>query len=368
MKKYQNVIRELQNFIDKKNICGAYVKVRENGELVLDEGLGVQDPAANEQKAVTEDTVYRLASMTKPITSAAVMLLWEEGKLSLDDPVKNYLPGYTGDGRDDIRIIHLLNHSCGLGMIGFPGMVRALVLTEREDRLSDRVNRWAALTPDFPAGSATGYSPNVGFDILGRIVEIVSGQEFDQFLKERIFQPLGMKDTGFLLNDEQKSRLAVLLHDENYIPEVPVPADFGEKMNDSVDASINGYFSGAAGLFGTAADYEKFALMLLNEGRYQDVQLLRPETVRLMRTPSNDLQAKPDILWGIGMQVFGNPQKTGYKVNAGSFGWSGAYGTHFYVDPEGQRTVLLMLNADGLGGSESYISRAVEKAVFEENQ
>ena len=358
-------MNQLQAFIDRGNICGAYVKLREHGELVLDQGVGVQDPGKDNPEPVTEDTVFRLASMTKPITATAVMLLYEYGKLSLDDSLTKYLPEYTGSGREDIRILHLLNHSCGLGMIGFPGMIQSLELTKKQDRLADRVTRWKDLLPDFPAGTGTGYSPNVGFDILGRIVEIVSGMEFDQFLKKRIFRPLGMIDTTFLPDAEQASRQSILFHDKNHLPDVPIPADFGEKMNYAMDASICGYYSGGAGLFGTAADYDKLLQMFLNEGTCNGVRLLRPETIHLMRTPSNDLQAKPDVRWGLGMQVFGDPQKTGLSVNPGSYGWSGAYGTHFYVDPVGERTLLLMLNADGLGGSESYVSRAVENAVYE---
>ena len=256
-----------------------------------------------------------------------------------------------------------MNHSCGLGMVMHPGMIQAIMLSDvLHDKLADRVARWKDLVPDFPAGTATGYSPSVGFEILGRILEVISGMELDAYLRKTVFEPLQMTDTSFILNDEQKSRLSVLHHD----PEaqvMPLPGNF--KLEDYVDAEYAGYFSGGAGLYGTAADYSRFARMLANDGELDGVRVLKPETVALMRTPSDDLLTRPGVKWGLGVQVFGKPEVTGYFVHEGSFTWSGAYGTHFIIDPAVNRSFVLMLNSDNLGGSESYISRMIEKAIYE---
>lgn len=249
-------------------------------------------------------------------------------------------------------------------MLMHPGMIQAMMLSDvQNDKLQDRVTRWKELTPDFPAGTATGYSPNVGFEILGRIIEVVSGLSLDEFFRTRIFDPLQISDICFTLNDEQASRRSIIFHDEP-VPEVPVPGDFGD-MESYVDAAIAGYFSGGAGLFGTAASYNRLVRMLENGGELDGVRILKSETVQKIHTPSNDLYARPGVKWGLGVQVFGKQEETGFYVLEGSYSWSGAYGTHFFIDPKAKRSFVLMINSDSLGGSESYVSRAVEKAIFE---
>ncbi len=359
MKNYDGVKELLQAYVDNNEIAGASIIIQEGDETVLKAGVGWADE--EKQKPVNEHTIYRLASMTKPVTAVAVMILSDEGRLKIEDPISKYLPEYAGTEKEDIQIVHLLNHSCGLGMVMHPGMIQAMMLSEPEhDRLEDRVRRWAKkLAPDFPAGTATGYSPSTGFDIAGRIVEVVSGMELDAFFRKRIFEPLGITDIAFTLNEEQKSRRGCVFHDGNSSPMNP------DKLEVYVDASLAGYFSGSAGLFGTAENYNRIVQMLAHDGCYHGVQLLKKETAQQMHTPCNDLFADPGIRWGLGMQVFGSPQETGYYVNEGSYSWSGAYGTHFIIDPKADRTFVLMLNSDNLGGSQSYISRAVEKAIWE---
>lgn len=175
------------------------------------------------------------------------LILEEQGRLDFDAPIARYLPEYAGTDKEAVRVVHLLNHTCGLGMLGHPGMVKALMLSDvLRDKLADRVSRWKDLPLDFPAGTQTGYSPSVGFEILGRILEVQSGMELDAFLRKVIFEPLRMTDTAFILNEEQRSRLAVLHHDPE-APVVPTPGDY--QMEDYADAGFAGYFSGAAGLY-----------------------------------------------------------------------------------------------------------------------
>ena len=154
-----------------------------------------------------------------------------------------------------------------------------------------------------------------------------------------------------------------ILHHDPDAPAVPVPGDY--KMEDYADASIAGYFSGAAGLYGTAADYNRFARMLANGGELEGIRILKEETVRLMSTASNELYMKPGVRWGLGVQVYESPEVTGACIPEGGYSWSGAYGTHFFVWPANDLSFVLMLNCDNLGGSESYISRMIEKAIYE---
>ena len=248
-------------------------------------------------------------------------------------------------------------------MLMHPGMIQGIMLSDvKNDKLADRVTRWKDLVPDFTPGTATGYSPSVGFEILGRIIEVISGMELDAYLCQTIFEPLKMADTAFILNDEQKNRKSILHHDPE-APVVPIPGDY--KMGDYIDASIGGYFSGAAGLYGTAADYNRFVRMLANGGELDGVRILKEETVRLMSTASNELYMKPGVRWGLGVQVYESPEITGACIPEGGYSWSGAYGTHFFVWPENNLSFVLMLNCDNLGGSESYISRMIEKAIYE---
>lgn len=360
MRNYENVKKVLHDFVTNNEIAGASIIIQEGDEVVLKESVGWQDD--EKEIPVNEHTIFRLASMTKPVTAAAVMILSDEGKLHIEDPVSKYLPEYAD--KENIQIIHLLNHSCGLGMLMYPGMMQAMTLSDPEhDRLADRVRRWSGLIPDFPAGTATTYSPAVGFDIAGRIVEVVSGMELDEFFRKKIFEPLGIKDITFLLNEEQKTRKSIVFHDKK-TDENPSLSD-PRSLEPFSDASLAGYFCGAAGLFGTAEDYNKIVQMYAHDGCYNGVQLLKKETVQRMRTASNDLPAGPGIKWGLGVQVFGSREETGYYVSEGSYTWSGAFGTHFFIDPKENRTFVLMLNSDNLGGSASYVSRAVEKAIWE---
>ena len=366
MKNYNRIIGILQEIIDQGHIAGAYIKIRDHGTLVLDTGVGVYDPEGKDHipAMVSGNTVFRLASMTKPVTVIAAMMLVEQGKIALTDSVARYLPSYDRGVKKMITIRSLLDHSCGIGMLGFPGMVQSLDLTEKNDKLKDRVERWSALVPDFRAGTDTGYSPNVGFDILGRIVEIVSGLDYNQYLKENIFEPLGMKDTVFIRNKDQKKRSCASFHDVSVVLNVPLPKHYGEKIGWS-DAEIAGYYSGASGLWGTADDYENIAQLFLNRGEYKGVRLLEPGTVDLIRTPSNDMQPKLDVYWGLGMQIFGDPLKSGIYVNPGSYGWTGAYGTHFFVDPEEERTVVLMFTPMDMEGQSRIYPEPLKKLLDE---
>jgi len=370
MSKYQSAVDILQGLVDEQKILGAHLMVNEGTEIVLSESVGWRDEERS--KPVTKDTVFQLASMTKPVTTIAALQLVERGLIDLAAPIGTYLPEYADGDKADVRIRHLLNHSCGLGMLMHQGMVQAMMLSDvHNDKLADRVSRWSALVPDFAPGTAMGYSPNVGFDILGHIIELVSGETLDAYFDGHVFAPLGIRDMGFVLSEEQKARKSALYHDPTE-PPVVTPGDFGD-LDDYIDASLSGYLSGAAGLFGTADSYNRIVRTLANQGELDGARILDDQSVRLMGTPSDYLPMSPESLtipgvtWGLGVKVFGEPEVTGYAVPAGSYCWSGAYGTHFFVEPAINQSFTLMLNSDNLGGSESYVSRMVERALFDAN-
>ena len=367
MKAYAGITTRFEQYLANEEIAGAGILVYEAGETVYRHFLGFADGAKT--IPVDENTQYWLASMTKPIAAAAFMKLVEQGEASLEDPVCRFLPSFSQEGKERVTTKMLLNHSCGLGMVGYPGMLTAMALCQETDDLKTRVERFARELPlDFEPGTRTLYSPTADFDILGRIMEVITKESLATYLQEAILGPLHMTKTTFLPDsapsDQGGSVIAEPFLNRHIEGEVPaLPAGILSLL-DPVDARINGYFSAAAGLFGTALDYLQIAKMFVQEGQVDGIRILKPETVRLMRTPSNDLHPAPGITWGLGMQVFGEPADTGRKRAAGSYGWSGAIGTHFYVEPALERAVVLTTRIDNCGGSESYVSRGLEEEVF----
>jgi CubicO group peptidase (beta-lactamase class C family) len=347
----------MEQYVENKEIAGAALLIRRAGEIIVQACFGYADLA--KQEPVTERSVFRLASMTKPIAAAAIMLLADQGRLHLDDALAEFLPDFAD--KPGVTVRHLLNHSSGLAQDP-EGIERANGYMDPADRLADRVRKWAKLPLDFEPGTRTGYSPLVGFDLLGRIVEVVSGEELQTFFQKRLFEPLGIRDLTYLLTPEQQSRLVRLYEaGEGTLTDVTDT----EPLWSAVDAMKNGYFSGGAGLYGTLEDYDKFVQMLAGDGLFQGVRLLKPETVRLMRTPSSELLLSPGLSWGLGMIVYLDPAQNGLPMSAGSYGWSGAFGTHFFIDVAKQLHVTLMINRSNIGGAGSYISREVEKLTYE---
>lgn len=360
MKNTHEISNTLQRFIDSGDITGGSLIIRNKDEVLLDFSVGYADNVRT--RKVDENTIYRLASMTKPITAIAIMMLIERGLLNLNDKMTKFLPTYAKHPQcAKIVISHLLSHCSGLGQ-DMAGMFAAEDMSSLDDRLQDRVDRWADLQPDFAPGEKTGYSPCVAFDILGRIVEILSDMELNQFLSKELFEPLEIKDIGFTLNEEQKTRLSVITHHDIRLPPGMRMPNF-----DVVDASFNNYFSGSAGLYGSRKAYDSIVRLLTNEGIVEGTRLLKPATIQAMRTenPVCEWEMDKGQRWGLGMCVFGGPTISNIMVAPGSYGWSGAFGTHFFIDPSAQMSVLLMLNADHLGGAASPISRAIENAVWE---
>ena len=405
----ERIDRIMHQFIDNKEISACSLIVRKNGQEIYRGKWGFADVV--KKTPVAYDTLFRLASMTKLVTAIAVMQLVEQNHLSLDAPITDFLPGFqnqrvyakyiypNGEYVPDERfpaglnpdqllaiglslptvaaeravtIRDLLSHSSGMGQ-GLLGTNFLMNHTFTQDKLADRVKLWEQLPLDFQPGTQTGYSAIVGFDILGRIVEIVSGLDLDQYFKRFIFEPLQIKDLCFIPNENQTKRLAVMYHCEhgNYYtgPSVELIPSLTWLQNTS-DARFAGYFAGSSGLFGTVEGYDRITTMLANEGQLDGVRILKKETVALLHTEAaakhmEPLSVKaPGCAWGLGFVIFQEPEKIPAYVNPGTFGWSGHYGTHMFVDPKTKISATFMMNNYNGLGSMSPIARKLEELIF----
>lgn len=389
----------IRSALDEKFIVGASMVVRKNGVEVVHTNQGYAD--AERQIPVSDDTLFRLASMSKPVTAVAALQLIEQGKLGLDDRLGRWIPEFGNmkaakepigfdevqkyvadpdnplmakllkarldgveliDVGDKITIRDLLTHSSGLGM----GLVSQQAIEEcivPGDRLGARVKRFAATPLDFVPGTMTGYSAITGFDVLGRIIEIVSGEELDEYVRGHIARPLGTDELGFSLTDAQQGRVARLY--EHGADGTHKDVTESDQLWRQVDPG-RGYYSGSAGMIGSLMAYDRFVQMLAGNGAYGGARILRPETVAAIRAEraKHGLEFMPGVVWGLGMAVFSEFGRSGRYLGEGTFGWSGAYGTHFYIDTENDITVTLMVQSSNIGGAGSPLSMKLEEAVY----
>jgi CubicO group peptidase (beta-lactamase class C family) len=351
-------------------MVGGQGVIAHGGEVVYHSVWGQADRERG--KPMTPGTLYRIYSMTKPVTSVALLMLYEEGHFLLNDPVERYLPEFatlevmapggtsaTAPSRPP-TIRDLLRHTAGMtyGVFGNSAvdrLYRESGLLKAED-VATFTRTLATLPLQYNPGERWHYS--VAVDVQGRLVEVLSGMSLGEFLRRRIFEPLGMRDTHFRLPRDKQSRLAQL-----YSPRGASAGNDGVWVrNDATqlevaDAELSrpylegGLFeSGGAGLVSSAQDYLRFALMLLNEGELEGARLLAPATVRLMR--SDHLGGiNRDGLWGmgafgLGVGIVTDPaDKPGELLAAGSYGWGGAAGTDFWVDPENDVVGVFMVQS-----------------------
>lgn len=263
----------------------------------------------------------------------------------------------------EITIRDLLSHSSGLqqGLVGLLAMTKEI----REYKtLREHVLHYTKHCLDFEPGTGTGYSPLAGFDILGYVVSVVSGRSLAEFIEEEICVPLHMKDTTFFLSEEQKPRLVDVYKRKNnqLIKVTGTKDDMAGFMHEKEIC----FEHGCGGLFSTLDDYANFGEMLLGNGNFRGGQLLKPETVELMHTeaPMQHLEPEPGFVWGLGMKIRQDPKKANVSATEGTYGWSGAFGTHFLISPKDDLEVVFMMNRSDIGGSGSYISAKVEELVF----
>ena len=365
----ENIEKRIPDDVLSGRIGGASVLVKQEGEVVYQGCFG----RADDERELTENTIFRLASMTKPITGVAVMKQVERGLVSLDDPLDKFIPEYgemeigrpSGDGieivgraQGRIKIYHLLNHTSGVGC-GELGMALSKRLSLKEDyNIADIAKAYSALPISFEPFTAQAYSGTVAFDLLARVVEITSGMPYNEFVEQEISKPLGMADTTFTPSNEQWDRM-VLMHDFK-----DGASSFHPLQKHTFGNFPLTYFCGGAGLVSTVSDYVKFADMLLCEGTSRDgVKILSPETVRFMRTVSvPDSIMQGNQKWAVSMRVILEP--TYGRLPVGAFGWSGAYGTHFWVDPDNRVVAVYMKNSFYDGGSGALTAANFEKDVY----
>jgi CubicO group peptidase (beta-lactamase class C family) len=338
----------MKSFIDRHEIAGAVTLVATPERVVRVDTVGHADVASD--KPMTADAVFWIASMTKPVTGVAVVMLAEEGKLSLDDPASKYLPELgamkmaDGSPAKTITIRHLATHSAGLPEN-----------TGTESRsaktLQDLVAAFATKPMQFEPGSKWQYS-QTAINSLGRIVEVVSGKRFEDFLDQRIFKPLGMTDTTFYPSAEQVKRLAT-----SYATKDGQLNKTNLFIFNGMDLTSRDRVPLAnGGLFSTAGDYGKFARMLLNDGTLDGKQILKPESVKLLYTlHSGELKTgfTPGNGWGCGVCIVREPQGVSAALSPGSYGHGGAYGTQAWIDPVKKVAYVLMVQRANFPNSDA---------------
>ena len=362
----------VQQAIDDKRIAGAVTLVVRHGQVAWFDARGMADREAG--KAMPKDAIFRICSMTKPITSTAVMILYEEGKFLLSDPVSKYLPEfkdakvlvkpvvgkpYTVPATKEITIRDLLRHTSGItyqwnGDLGqaYQDANVASGLLQYDGTIGDSVKRLGPLPLLFNPGDRWEYSLSV--DVLGRLVEVVSGMPLDQFFKARILDPLGMKDTAFFLDDPKAARLAAAYtySDAKGLERFPDKPIVEGNFVYSADYPYRGpkkLFSGGAGLTSTAMDYARFCQMMLGGGKLGDVRILSRKSVELM---THDQLGKigPEQGFGLGFGVDGVKAPLAEVGSAGAFNWGGFFFTEFVVDPKEDLIVISMAQLHPTGG------------------
>jgi CubicO group peptidase (beta-lactamase class C family) len=373
----------MQRYIDAGTFAGAVTLVVRHGRIALRTAQGEMDIETH--TGMRTDAVFRIMSMTKPIVAVAVLMLVEDGKLRLTDPVGKFIPALAdldvavpnGEGlfapapsgavsapmpfrtvpaARAITIRDLLTHTSGLMSGGASTFYAAAAAVNAGETLAQVLPRLEAAPLDFQPGTHWAYSAQYGFDVLVRVVELVSGMRFDRFAEERIFAPLGMQDT-FFYRDGMAARTATLYtHVDGKLakqPDLPF---------------LNGvYLSGGGGLASTADDYLRFALMLANGGEQGGTRLLGARTVELMTSvfaPDTLPGRNPGEGYGLGVRVVSDSAARNTWLSEGSFGWSGAFNTHFFIDPGEDVVGIFMTQVAGLA-SRGQVRDDFETAVLQ---
>ncbi len=350
---------------DSGKIAGAVALVVKDGDVVYHKSFGLAD--IDSATSMQNDSIFRIASMTKAITSVAVMMLHEQGHFMLNDPVSRYIPAFSNpdvavafddDGSvtetrrasREIRIVDLLSHSSGIGyaFVNQPlqkqyktsGVIDGL--TAKDVKLADSIKLLAEQPLLFDPGERFEYGLNT--DVLGYLVEVISGRSLDVFFAEEIFTPLRMTDTYFYLPDDKADRLVTLYAE----------VDGQLRVSDGTEADIKldnprypvegakSHFSGGAGLSSTALDYARFVQMLLNEGELDGNRVLSRKSVELMRSPRLEFPWVTGTSFGLGFQVIDDLGLYGELGSKDTYSWGGAFNTTFWIDPEEQLIGIFM--------------------------
>lgn len=364
----------IQKYVDEKQFNGATAIIARDGKIIYFKAFGYSD--IQQKKVMQKDNIFRIASMTKPIISVAAMMLFEEGKFSLDDPISKFIPAFknpkvidkynpsdttysTIPAKTEITVRQLLNQTSGIGyaQIG-SGEANAIYFKNNINggigtpysTLKEMIPKLASLPLFNHPGEKFQYGLNT--DVLGYLVEVISGVPLDKFLSERIFSPLGMKDTYFFIPREKQHRLVNLYQQDSQgqlrLQDSVIKLN-GNFYRDFPKTPNGSYFSGGAGLSSTAYDYAVFGQMMINGGEYNGTRILSPHTVRMMTqnqignlamwgNPNN-----PNV-FGLGFGVYTEKSEAVVPVYAGTYDWAGMFASHFWVDPKAKIVAVFMRN------------------------
>ncbi len=394
--KFEHLNQYIADKIRNNELSCAMVAVREKGTLIYKNKWGFSN--VEKQEPVSDDSVFRVMSMTKPVTAVAIAQLFEQGKLHLDDKVSSILPCFAhpkvccdpryvyrpGMGQNDlismlaafqkddvkcvdakreITVRDLLCHCSGLEQ----GLVGLLLMQKnrfKRTSLEQAAEVYATYPLGFEPGTEASYSPLAGFDVLARILEVVSGQDAKTYFQEHLFDPLEMSHSTFARSKVNPEKLVRLYkRDNNGLVNVTNTQEDMVHFFDGVD----GYVCGSGGLYSTLGDYENFANMLRQYGLFNGKRILKKETVELLSREGSlhHLETDPGMVWGLGVKIRQDPSKYRTNSTVGSYGWSGAYGTHFFVSPKDDLDVVFFANMQDANGSGFPVSKEVERLVYE---
>lgn len=375
----------MAKYMDNQYITGAITAVARHGETVHFSAQGFMD--RENEIAMRDDAIFRMASMSKPVTGVAILMMLEEGKLRLEDPVSKFIPEFANTtvamltdpnaapSRDpdiyrtpadrEITIRDLLTHTSGLASSGISSRTVANIAPRNTSSdLATYIPTLGAVPLDFQPGTRWQYSLLAGIETLGRIVEITSGLTFDQFLQQRLFGPLGMNDTSFVVPADKMPRVVTLYN----------RTDDGQlEREDATPAWLDSttLFSGGGGLYSTTHDYMRFAQMLLNRGVLDDERILGTRTVELMASNHIGELYGPasgraeGLGFGLTVEVVLDPVLANTRRGKGSFSWGGAFGTYFWVDPYNDLVAVMMIQTPN-GDLRGDFINAVIQAIVED--
>ena len=386
----------MQGYVDDGHIAGLLTVVARRGKIVHFETIGMRDIENN--KPIEADTIFRIHSMSKPITSVAVMMLYEEGHFQLDTPVSDFIPEFKNmkvynkdqteilDAKNEVTIKHLLTHTAGLtygwGDEPVDKRYREAKIFERGATLADMGKKLSTIPLVHEPGERWTYG--LSTDVLGYLVEVVSGMPFEEFLQTRLFRPLGMVDTAFSVPLEKLDRFAALYElnkeegmkgDKRKEKKMDSPKNKEKEMKGDKDTKVRlervekdpplendeiRFFPGGGGaLLSTAPDYIRFCQMLLNGGELEGVRILKKETVERMRYPHHD------GWFGLGFAIVNDKESKDTPESTGSYSWGGAAGTIFWIDPEKELIGLLMTQISDVSSSHDQFKKLTYQALTE---
>ena len=360
--------QKMQAYIDEAKLSCISTLVLKDGKVAHQSTFGLAN--IEEERAVNEETIFRIYSMSKPITAAALMILYDEGKFQLDDPVANHIAEFTDtkvweDGEEvgqvePFTIRHLLTHTAGFTYGGDKNAhVDSLYASARKGSESETatLESWMKFIAGVPLKNQPGtkYEYSISIDVAGYLIEVLSGMSFDKFLQTRVFGPLGMDDSGFEVPEEDYGRLAMIYTPDNESGELkPV-----EKMTNGVKKKVL-LFSSGGGMVSTIGDYGKFGQMLLNGGELNGVRILEESTVKMITSDQYPKTASTEVFasYGLGGYV---------DLETGKYGWSGAASTDFVLDVKNNMVILTFTQYTPFMG-EPFVkefNELVEKAMLE---